>query len=159
MKIKGYEDYEIYEDGRIISYKNGKTREMKCGINSEGYKGLQLWKDGKVKHFKIHRLLALHFIENTRIGIANEVDHIDRNKLNNSLENLRWATRQEQNDNRGGIYEMRISKGCLYKNNKIYYCYQWHEDKIKMCKSFKNLELAQAFQIEHLKRYNLQLDS
>ena len=157
MKIKGYEDYEIYEDGRIIrKYKNGRTREKKCCINNEGYKRIQLWKDGKNKNFLLHRLLALHFIENTRPDIAVTVDHINREKLDNSLENLRWATRKEQIANR---YINPISKGCLCKQNKKNYCYRWCENKNIMRKCFKNLELAQAFQIEHLKRYNLQLDS
>ena len=43
MKIKGYEDYEIYEDGRIISTKFGKTRKMKCCIDTNGYKFICLW--------------------------------------------------------------------------------------------------------------------
>ena len=158
MKIKGYEDYEIYEDGRIISTKFGKTREMKCCMNSDGYKRLCLSKDGKQKYFVLHRLLALHFIENSRPDIALEVDHINRIRLDNSLENLRWVTKQEQNDNRGGIHEFRISKGGLSKSRKHYY-YHWQEDTIGQQKSFKTLELAQAFQIEHLKTYNLQFDS
>tara|TARA_R110000772_G_scaffold262375_1_gene381428 strand:+ start:113 stop:568 length:456 start_codon:yes stop_codon:yes gene_type:complete len=151
MKIKGYEDYSIYEDGRIVK---------KCGLVmkswiTRGYKEIRLRKDGKRKHFKLHRLLAIHFIENTRPLIALTVDHIDRDKLNNSLQNLRWATKEEQNANRGGRYEYSISKGGLYKHKK-YYCYRWREDKIKQRKYFKTLELAQAFEIDHLKTYRLQ---
>tara|TARA_R110000824_G_scaffold158993_3_gene333130 strand:+ start:1564 stop:2022 length:459 start_codon:yes stop_codon:yes gene_type:complete len=151
MKIKGYEDYSIYEDGRVI---NKHGRELKNWIGTHGYKRIGLRKDGKQKHFRLHRLLAIHFIVNTRPGIAITVDHIDRDKLNNSLSNLRWATIEEQNANR---YLIPISKGGLSKNNKKYYSYQWFEDKIRQTKSFKTLELAQKFEIEHLKTYELQI--
>tara|TARA_R110000737_G_C14226086_1_gene421899 strand:+ start:45 stop:503 length:459 start_codon:yes stop_codon:yes gene_type:complete len=149
MKIKGFEHYEIFEDGRVI---NKDGRELKSWIGNHGYKQIGLWKDGKPKGFTLHRLLAIHFIENTRPDIALTVDHINREKLDNSLENLRWATREEQNANR---YIMPITKGGISKHRKIYQ-YQWREDKIPMSKHFKTLELAQAFQIDHLQTYRLQ---
>ena len=149
MKIKGFEHYSIYKDGRVI---NKHGRELKGFITSEGYKHIGLCKDGKRKFFYLHRLLALHFIENTRPIIAMTVDHIDRDELNNNLNNLRWATREEQQANR---YIVPISKGGLYKNDK-YYQYKWREDKIKMSNSFTTLQLAKLFEIEHLKTYQLQ---
>ena len=154
MKIKGYENYEIFEDGRIV---NKHGRELKNWIEKDGYKRICLCKNNKKKYFKLHRLLALHFIVNTRPDIALQVDHENRDRLDNSLSNLRWATREEQNANRGGMFEYPISKGYLSKNNKKYYKYRWREDKILKSKYFKNLELAQAYQIEHLKMYHLQI--
>jgi hypothetical protein len=153
MKIKGYEDYEIFEDGRIV---NSRGLVMKCRIGTVGYKKINLCKDGKHKTFRLHRLLALHFIENTRPLIAITVDHENRDRLDNSLSNLRWATREEQLANRGGKFEFPITKGCLCKHHKHKYRYEWREDNSRQYKYFKNLELAQAFQREHLKTYNLQ---
>tara|TARA_R110000803_G_scaffold200330_1_gene264651 strand:+ start:34 stop:495 length:462 start_codon:yes stop_codon:yes gene_type:complete len=152
MKIKGFEDYSIYEDGRVI---NKHGRIMKCQLNKDGYKRIALWKDSKPKTFFLHRLLAINFIPNPENKYS--VDHENRDPLDNSLENLRWATREEQNANRGGIWEYPITKGSLSKNNKNNYRYRWHEDKIPMWKHFKTLELAQAFEIEHLKTYELQI--
>ena len=152
MKIKGFENYEIFEDGRIFGHRGWV---LKFGITHGGYKRIGIYKDGKRKFFVLHRLLALHFIENTRPLIALTVDHIDRDKLNNSLQNLRWATREEQIANRGGLFEYPISKGGLSKTRNTYR-YQWREDKINQWKNFKTLELAQAFEIEHLKTYRLQ---
>tara|TARA_R110000803_G_scaffold2883_1_gene9995 strand:- start:161 stop:628 length:468 start_codon:yes stop_codon:yes gene_type:complete len=152
MKIKGFENYEIFEDGRIVK-KCGLV--MKSWIGTNGYKKNGLRKDGKQKNFSLHRLLAIHFIENTRPGIAITVDHIDRDKLNNSLENLRWATLEEQIANRGGKFKYPITKGGIGKNKK-WYKYQWHEDKIQKWKCFKTLDLAKAFEIDHLKTYRLQ---
>tara|TARA_R110000737_G_C14313172_1_gene438303 strand:- start:111 stop:566 length:456 start_codon:yes stop_codon:yes gene_type:complete len=149
MKIKGYEDYEIFEDGRIV---NKFGRERKCFMNN-GYKGLCLYKDGKQKYFRLHRLLALHFIPNPENKYS--VDHENRDPLDNSLSNLRWATREEQIANRGGKFEYPISKGSISKHRK-FYRYTWREDRIRKVKCLKTLELAKKFEIEHLKTYNLQ---
>ena len=50
-----------------------------------------------VKYY-YHRILAKHFIPNP--DDLPEVDHIDRDKINNSLDNLRWVNRTENNSNR-----------------------------------------------------------
>ena len=150
MKIKGYEDYEIFEDGRVI---NKHGRELKSWITS-GYKRICLWKDGKQKFLYLHRLLAIHFIPNPENKYS--VDHENRDPLDNSLENLRWYTMKEQATNRGGRYEHPITKGGISKNRK-WYSYKWHEDRIRQQKYFKTLEEAQAFEIEHLKTYELQI--
>ena len=156
MKIKGYENYSIYEDGRVISHKCGNIRELKCSINSKGYKQVGLCKNGKQKMFKLHRLLAIHFIPNPEN--KHSVDHENRDPLDNSLCNLRWYTMQEQCSNRGGKFQYPITKGGIYKHSK-YYRYQWYEDAIRKCKHCKTLEEAQAFQKEHVETYKLQFDT
>ena len=154
MKIKGYENYSIHEDGRVIrTYKNGKIKELKTFINNKGYKIIPLCKNGKRKNFLLHRLLAIHFIPNPQNKLT--VDHENRDPLDNSLSNLRWYTRTEQNNNRGSIAKLPLSKGGIYKHSK-YYRYQWYEDKVAKRKYFKTLELAQIFEIEHLEMYHLQ---
>ena len=155
MKIKGFEDYEIYEDGRVISHKYGKTRELKCSI-SNGYKRVGLCKNSKVKMFLLHRLLAIHFIPNPENKYS--VDHENRDPLDNRLCNLRWYTMQEQCSNKGGLFQYPISKGGIYNDGK-YYRYQWYEDAIRKWKCCKTLEEVQAFQKEHLETYNLQFDT
>ena len=102
--IKDYEGlYEISSYGRVKSlsykYKNGKVREEIIRVPSvtHGYEFLKLNKNGKSKNYKIHRLVAEAFIPNPEN--KPEVDHIDTNKRNNMVENLRWVTRQENCDN------------------------------------------------------------
>ena len=57
-----------------------------------------MYNDSGKKSISIHRLVAHHFIEN--VDNKKCVDHIDRNKLNNNVENLRWVTVSENGMNR-----------------------------------------------------------
>jgi len=93
--IKEYENYSVSNFGNV---KNNKTdRILKPKINKHGYKGLLLYKDGKPKDFRVHRLVALMFIENPYNKPY--VDHIDCNKQNNNVNNLRWCTNSENGRN------------------------------------------------------------
>ena len=85
--------YEITRDGRVISHKNLKPKELKPYLDRDGYKRVTLHIDGKAKHFSVHRLVAMTYLKNE--GNKPEVNHIDGDKLNNSLENLEWVTRSE----------------------------------------------------------------
>ena len=97
MDIKGFEDYyTISEDGKVWSKVSKKY--LKSSKDKKGYLKICLYKDGKSKTHKIHRLVALHYIDNPEDKPT--VDHKDRDILNNSVSNLRWATRAEQQRNR-----------------------------------------------------------
>lgn len=89
--IDNYETYSISSFGRVRNDESGKF--LKGCDDSKGYLVVNLYKNGYVKMHKIHRLVALAFIHNPES--KNDVDHNDNNPSNNSLENLRWATRQE----------------------------------------------------------------
>lgn len=63
---------------------------LKPEINVDGYYRVQLSRNGSKKNFKIHRLVAIAFIENP--NNLRCVNHIDENKLNNNVSNLEWCT-------------------------------------------------------------------
>lgn len=89
-QIKDY-DYEISLEGivRRISTKQLK----KPYIIHNGYLAIQLNINGKRKGYLVHRLLGKYFIPNPENKPF--INHIDSNRLNNSLENLEWCTHQE----------------------------------------------------------------
>lgn len=89
--IKDFENYCINELGEVI---NTKTNKLLVGdINNHGYYRICLCHNGKTKKFFRHRLVATHFIENPNNYI--EVNHIDGDKSNNSVSNLEWISRKE----------------------------------------------------------------
>ena len=82
--------YKINKNGDIINHNN---MIMKYHIQY-GYKVLELISDNNTsKTFKIHRLVALTFLNN--LNNYPIVNHIDENKLNNSIENLQWCTNKQ----------------------------------------------------------------
>ena len=94
--IKGYENYSVSNFGNV---KNNKTdRILKPKFDKDGYKRLQLSKEGIKKDFMVHRLVCNAFLENPDNKPL--VDHIDCNKQNNNISNLRWATNSENQRNK-----------------------------------------------------------
>ena len=92
--LKENENYSINEKGEI---KNNITKKiLSPSINKDsGYYQIDLWKNNKSRKYTLHRLLASNFIPN--LENKPTVDHIDGNRLNNNISNLRWATYSEQN--------------------------------------------------------------
>ena len=89
-KIDDYSNYRIYPDGRV--YSEIRNRFMKPG-NGRGYLHCGFTNDTnkKRKTMKIHRLVARLYIPN--LNNHTEVDHIDQDKRNNNVANLRWVSR------------------------------------------------------------------
>lgn len=67
-------------------------------------------KEIKEKRYAIHRLLAITFLVNSDTYNKKEVDHIDRNKFNYSLDNLRWVNSSEN----------KLNRSPYHKNKKTY---------------------------------------
>lgn len=94
--IPGYEGlYSINKNGDV--YSHYKNIIVKTHTNRKGYLMVNLYKSGVGKLIPIHRLIALTFIPNPEN--KPEIDHIDTNRKNNSIDNLRWCTRKENCNN------------------------------------------------------------
>ena len=104
MKLLPYEiwrdipDYErFYQSstmGNIRSYHYHKTlglRNLKLVKDTKGYLKTVLCKNGQHKEGKVHQLVAKTFIPNP--NNYPEIDHIDTNRANNQVSNLRWVTK------------------------------------------------------------------
>jgi hypothetical protein len=89
--INDFQYHTITKTGII---KNTKTKRIKSQwVGKNGYSYVDIIEDGKATKVAVHRLLAKQFIPNPEN--KRTVNHIDGNKLNNSLDNLEWATDKE----------------------------------------------------------------
>lgn len=88
--------YEISLSGLVRNTINGKVH--KGSISSCGYPSVSLQKNGKNKSFLLHRLLLETFVGPCPLGM--EGRHLDGNRLNHSLDNLKWGTRSENRRDR-----------------------------------------------------------
>lgn len=101
-EIEGYEGkYQVSNTGEVksLNYRGGgKTKLLKQIPDKDGYKTIQLCKNGKIKSYKVHRLVAIAFIPNPdNLPIVN---HKDEDPSNNNVNNLEWCT-QKYNVNYG----------------------------------------------------------
>lgn len=80
-------NYEVSDDGKIFNKKTG--RELKGTYKTNEYHTVMLMIDGQSKIFLVHRLIAQAFIDNPNDYPI--VDHINQNKYDNRIENLRWV--------------------------------------------------------------------
>lgn len=101
--------YEVSNLGRVrsLSYNGtGEIKFLKQSTNKRGYKRVGLCKDGKTKHYYVHRLVAMTFIPNP--NNYKEVNHKDEKPSNNDVKNLEWCDTKYNNNY--GTRGKKISK-------------------------------------------------
>lgn len=105
LPVTGYEGlYEVSDQGRVRSM--DRVLNMRCGglraikgrllspgRQASGHEFVSLWKNGQPKTQRVHRLVLIAFAGPP--GEAQECAHCDGDPRNNTLRNLRWASRKE----------------------------------------------------------------
>ena len=99
-EIKDYPNYMVSNLGRVKSlgrwvYKEYRGKRwqiekiLKPSVDKDGYLFVCLWKNGKLKYFRIHRLVAQAFIQNP--NNLPQVNHKNEMKVDNRVENLEYC--------------------------------------------------------------------
>lgn len=92
--IPGYEGlYKVSSTGKIWGLKSNKI--LKPKTSKAGYFEVSLSKNGKMKTYILHRIVAQVFVPNP--DNKETVNHIDENKKNNNFDNLEWLSIKENN--------------------------------------------------------------
>jgi len=147
MQVSGYENYLVFEDGKVINSKTG--RELKFSKTSKGYLSVNLCKNNKRKMFRINRLVAKAYIEN--LENKPEVDHKNRITTDNRVENLRWATHLENMQNKGDYKNNTTGeKNIRYRKDRNTYVFQKTINKKCFTKTFYSMEEAVIFRDNYL---------
>ena len=151
--IPGYETYySAEEDGRIFSH---TTNKYLTENTSRRYLKFTLCKDGVRKDIDVHRLIALTFIPNP--DNKPYIDHIDKNKHNNTVNNLRWVSPQENSanlpifsNNKLGQQNICIHRHIRGDNVYLYFKVEFVRGGVVSSKSFKTLEKAVKYRDDYL---------
>lgn len=95
LPIKEYEGlYEISNYGRVrsLNYRNkGIRKVLSCHARQGYYIKVALVKEGSTKYYRVHRLVAQAFLS-PPTEKQTQVEHINTNKRDNRVENLRWCS-------------------------------------------------------------------
>ena len=126
-----FEDYGCNPTtGDIYSLKNDKIILIKQDININGYMYFNVYNDEKVKSYRSNRFIWECY-ENEILDKNIEIDHIDKNKLNNSIDNLRKVSRATNILNNEEVNELPKDKFKLIKYNDHYFENTWYSPSNK----------------------------
>jgi hypothetical protein len=101
IPIKNFETYAINKKGEVLDLRSKKLMKQYPNINAGDYLQVSLINETGYVAQRIHRLVAQTFIKNDNLLL--EVDHINRNRQDNYVDNLRWVSKLEQMENKNAF--------------------------------------------------------
>ena len=88
IKINSIPNYEIDENANVRNIKRGTI--LSPYVGTDGYQHITLQENNRKYRKRVHRLMAEAFLNNCKY-----IDHIDGDRTNNKLSNLRAVTNSE----------------------------------------------------------------
>ena len=127
LPIENYNKYLVSNFGNIYSSKSSRT--LSLPLNSDGYASVRLHNENGNKSFKVHQLVAMMFLSHKSTGQnrIRVVDHIDGDRSNNNLNNLRIVSPREN----------RIKSNHIGGNTSKYIGVCWDKSRGKWLSSIK----------------------
>lgn len=132
-----FKDYYINSKGQVFSTKYKDLREIKQATKKDGYKFVNLRIDSKYRCLRVNRLVAMAYL-GLDIDSKLVVDHIDSNRGNNNLSNLRVVS-QKENCRLGRRTKNSIYSGVRLKLNGVYEYTTYYKGKTQYMAGSKNL--------------------
>lgn len=130
VKCYGFPNYEVSNTGKMRRTKNG--REIVIATDPNNYQVVRIWYNKKKYTKRIARLVWQSFNDS---DCALVIDHIDGNKKNNHIDNLRCITYQENSQNRS-IYRQK-NRYDLTPEKKAEILYKLKNDKVSTVSIWK----------------------
>ena len=166
--VAGYFIDDVTHD--IWSYKRKQPRKIRLSTDSKGYLKFNVWNDGKPKNIKYHQLIVRLFVDPDYDSKTQDIDHLDHNKTNNSIDNLKVVSRSENNMNRSyyrdvqAIYlddigenvPVNVEHGIYYsKTNDKFYRFVDHIGKYRLLTEGKHHAHMRISYAYNKKNYNI----
>ena len=130
--IEVYENYSVSNKGNV---RNDKTEKiLSTQLHKDGYLRVGLIRDRKRKHYLIHRLVAIAFLENP--DNLEQIDHINRIPDDNRVKNLRWCSNSNNQRNK------KRKEGTTSKYQGVYFCKQNNKWRAQININKKNIYLG-----------------
>lgn len=138
--VIGYEsNYQVSSFGQVRSKPRQKRPGRILKPNEQRYLCVSLSQNNAIRTRTVHSLVAEAFLPNP--DNLPEIDHVDRNKHNNVVSNLRWVSKSQNQQNRG--MPKHNTSGEQYIQVQYRVCGK--KDGVQIQKAFKTLEEAHEY--------------
>lgn len=155
--VKNYEGrYKVSENGNLKSIKKGKEKLLNGSVSNKGYIQYTLnWKEkNKYNVYTAQQLVAIAFLDHNPNSTSGYViDHINDNRLDNRLENLRLVSNHENSIKR--YNKKQLFGASKIKKNDRWVSIIWHNNKNVYLGSFNSELEAHLNTMNYMKKNNI----
>ena len=143
--VKDFPRYEVSTMSRVKVVASGKLTQRDVGMFLKqhvngGYDTINVHNDNGIKPVRVHTLVAQAFISNFNPKVNTVIDHIDNNKLNNKVNNLRWVTQTQNMQSHHDGFRMYKDKEIMQYDLNGNFIREW-ENANEILKNNKHMKL------------------